>query len=65
MLQVAQLGQSRQLKKTDEALSKAVFEKWYGGELGMSLCFYISIKKRYLRIILFRFYSFQSLLGSY
>ncbi|KAL1892639.1 hypothetical protein Sste5346_006924 [Sporothrix stenoceras] len=34
--QLAQLGNSKhakQLKKADETLSKAVFEKWYGGQL--------------------------------
>ncbi|CAK7223200.1 hypothetical protein SBRCBS47491_005129 [Sporothrix bragantina] len=31
--QLAQLGHAKQLKKADDALSKAIFEQWYGGEL--------------------------------
>lgn len=37
---LAQLGDAKQLKKVDENLSKAIFEKWYGGELGKSSAIY-------------------------
>ena len=33
---LAQLGDSKQLRKVDQDLGKAIFEKWYGGELGES-----------------------------
>jgi hypothetical protein len=32
---LAQLGDSKQLQKVDKELGKAIFERWYGRELGM------------------------------
>lgn len=37
---LAQLGNAKQLKKVDEDLSKAIFEQWYGGELGKPFATY-------------------------
>lgn len=34
LARLAQLGDSRQLRKVNEELSKAIFKRWYGQELG-------------------------------
>jgi hypothetical protein len=34
---LAQLGDSKRLKKVDEGLGKAIFEQWYGRKLSMRL----------------------------
>lgn len=39
------LGNAKQLKKTDENLSKAIFEQWYNGELGKPLSIYETCSK--------------------
>jgi hypothetical protein len=40
LARMAQLGDSRRLKNVDKELGKAIFERWYGRELGMLLSTY-------------------------
>lgn len=37
---LAQLGDSRRLKKVDEELAKAIFQQWYNAEIGRRLAVY-------------------------
>ena len=37
---LAQLGESKRLKKVDEDLGKAIFQQWCGAELGKPLAIY-------------------------
>lgn len=49
LLRLAQLGNSRQLAKVDNNLAKAMFQKWYGRELGtcyiLTFCNSVLIKQ--------------------